>query len=198
MTYQWRNVIPGSKRQGLFVHVPRTGGRSLLRVFNCPSSHYPAAEHRRRIPKDVWDSLWKFAVVRNPWDHYVSMWLCSHGRGNPADVRDEIPAFRRWITDGGIGLKVWGGIARVNALDQLAFVADKEGEILLDRVYIFPQLQDAADDAHKILGTRKAEVPYVGKSPRLHYREYYDDECRQAVAAWRKAEIKRFGFKFTK
>ena len=196
MTFRWRNVIPGQKRSGLFIHVPRTGGRALLRIFNCPSSHYPAAEHRRRIPKDVWDSLWKFAVVRNPWDQYVSMWLCSHGRGNPDDRHGEVPVFRRWIADGGLSLKVGGGSERVRALDQMAFIADGDGKLLIDRVYIFPRLQDAADDAHKILNTRAAEVPHVGREPRLHYREYYDDESRRAVANWRKAEIKQFGFKF--
>lgn len=78
----------------VFIHLPRTGGFSITQALasrimalgdltvvtsglnnSGPQgwwTHSRACELRNHIPH--WDSLWKFAVIRNPWDMVASRW----------------------------------------------------------------------------------------------------------------------------
>lgn len=67
----------------LHVHIPRTGGESIRYamamestnyVINEPRIHASANEIRDFIGKRHWQDYYKFAVSRNPYEWYVSLW----------------------------------------------------------------------------------------------------------------------------
>lgn len=82
--------------QILFVHNPRTSGTSIRRALlrGTDPNHelqFPAAlpdmgkhafpyqikkkmQTSRFIPADTWDNVFKFSIVRNPWDRMVSLY----------------------------------------------------------------------------------------------------------------------------
>ena len=85
----------------LYIHIPKTGGTSITKALspcldNVITEQHPVykrnpeygkeynkvlnfklsrAEHFQRvIGGKPFDKLWKVAIVRNPWDRYVSNW----------------------------------------------------------------------------------------------------------------------------
>jgi hypothetical protein len=59
-------------RKALFVHVPRTAGSSIaVGLYGRKISHHSAA-YFKSIDPNGFDSCYKFAFVRNPWDRLVS------------------------------------------------------------------------------------------------------------------------------
>ena len=67
----------------LHVHIPKTAGSSIqaaIRVHtndfaqHIPRMHLPANKIRTMVGEHRWDFYYKFAVVRNPFEWYVSMW----------------------------------------------------------------------------------------------------------------------------
>jgi len=73
--------------QVLFVHCPRTSGTAIRRSLLLGADpnaraqwppdlgkHAFASQLRERIPAEVWETRFKFAVVRNPWDRLVSLY----------------------------------------------------------------------------------------------------------------------------
>jgi hypothetical protein len=65
----------------IFFHIPKTGGRSIKATFGFKESkrdrrlsHYLPETAREVIFQDTWHHYWKFCVVRNPWDRFVSLY----------------------------------------------------------------------------------------------------------------------------
>lgn len=69
-----------------FIHLPRTGGSSICRIFGLKDSHAPWQQKWDNNP-DFRKDEFVFSVIRNPWDLAVSVFekFC-HGRnGNFQD-----------------------------------------------------------------------------------------------------------------
>lgn len=50
--------------------------RIPLKYYN----HMPAAECRRRVGEDIWNSYKKISIVRNPWDYAISYYYWNKGK----------------------------------------------------------------------------------------------------------------------
>lgn len=62
------------KYNAIFIQIPRTGCGSINSILNQTGGHREASWWKKHT--DEWDKRFKFAVVRNPYDRFVS--LCSH------------------------------------------------------------------------------------------------------------------------
>jgi hypothetical protein len=65
-----------SKEYGIIhVHIPRTAGHFVLDLFNIPNNvkHISAQKIKDKHPIE-WERYFKFTIVRNPWDRYLSIW----------------------------------------------------------------------------------------------------------------------------
>ena len=68
------------KHQCIFIHIPRTGGTSIEHWFlnhtmgnkNLPLKHLTAPQ-AKLIYKDYWNDYYKFSIIRNPYNRFVSM-----------------------------------------------------------------------------------------------------------------------------
>ena len=56
----------------VFVRIPRTGSTSICKALNNYPDHKTAARWKERYPD--WDRRFKFTIVRDPYDRFVSMW----------------------------------------------------------------------------------------------------------------------------
>src|SRR5271169_1046605 len=65
-------------RRLIFVHIQKTGGNSISTAFgenpDCSEKHFFASDLRELYGVDVWNTYFKVAFVRNPWDRLVSWW----------------------------------------------------------------------------------------------------------------------------
>src|ERR1700730_61148 len=74
------------RRKLLFIHIARTGGSSIEESLvqedwwkiDPTTKHLSASQARRRYGEEVWRDYTTFAIVRHPWDRFVSMWTIGY------------------------------------------------------------------------------------------------------------------------
>jgi hypothetical protein len=81
-------------------------------------------------------------------------------------------------------------------LTQADWVCDEQGRIMVDYIGRFENLQQSWDDICSALHREKSLLPHVKKSSRGKFRDYYDDESREIIAACFRPDIELFGYTF--
>lgn len=186
----------------LFVHVPKTGGNSVqdalreysadsfvclaphqdgIERFELRSSHFPATvkhttlyDYKRSYPPRLYERLFKFSIVRNPWERCVSHYFSPH-RGpiawNPA-------AFLDFITS-----------SAVRPFDEYA------DPVALDCVLRFEALECEFKRLCAYLGLPNISLPRRNSGPGYgDWRDYYDLTTAKCVARRFASEITWFGY----
>jgi hypothetical protein len=145
------------------------------------------------VAPDVWNAYFKFAFVRNPWDRLVSWYhMCVQTpTANPFAryIKDNAPTFDDFLK------KTTTGMAERTTRNQLDYVTDERGEIIVDFVGRYERLGDDFARIEDRLGFR-AELPHVNRSAHEDYRKYYTDETRDIVSQRFAKDIRHFGYAF--
>lgn len=196
------------KHKFLFIHTPKTGGNAIQSALLpytedkrvCINArqdgierfeirrddftvhkHFTLAEYAKALPKDVFTNLFKFSVVRNPWDRAISFYFSPHrGSGLVWDREKFIQLLAAMHTD--------------EHYITLANVACP-----LDYVLRFEHLATDFSTLVSKLGLPSLELPRRNQSidkPFMDYRKYYDSELQQQVAAKFASTIANFGYSF--
>ncbi|PHP64859.1 hypothetical protein CSC94_21985 [Zhengella mangrovi] len=200
----------------LFIHIPKTAGSSIRRVLepHCLKpektqlrrllSHLPVPEDpekawlrthdtalwaRMKLPRDVFERSLKFAVVRNPYDYAVSYF--EFQRSNPASTRyekaqgEDFPAFLRRMERKN----------RIKGIRQAAWVTDRSGRIIVDRILHFERLDEEFPALLEELGIEApSALPHVNTTERKDFRAYYDDETRRMATELFLRDLTLFGY----
>jgi hypothetical protein len=139
------------------------------------------------LPPEAYNSLFKFAFVRNPWDRLVSRYahlLRSKDRRRHSFISglEKFEDFLRWE------------IQRDSA-NQYPYVTDAQGKTIVDFIGHYETL---ADDFAKVCARLKiqAELPHANVSDHRDYRTYYTPETREFVAKRFKRDVEMFGYDF--
>ena len=149
--------------------------------------HSTAAVLQEHLPAAVFDDLYKFAFVRNPWDmlvsyfHYVQQSPSHHRRrsvGKQADFADYV---RYEI--------------RRNKISQTRMLVDGRDRLLVDFVGRFESLVSDFNWVCTRIGI-DAALPQVNRSQRGDYRDLYTDRLASLVGRHFAADIDRFGYTF--
>lgn len=150
--------------------------------------HFTAQEIRHEMPDDAFDTAFKFAFVRNPWDWQVSNYAYAlhapaHGQH---DVIQELGSFDAYIRYQ----------YEEQAPSQSSFLDGDAGEELVDFVGRFETLEADFQTICAKIGV-KAELPFLNASKRRKdWRSYYTDETRDLVADLFAQDIERFGYRW--
>jgi len=195
------------QKRFLFVHIPKTGGNSIQSILRHYSEdqvvtlhphqdgverfeirnrsykikkHSPLAIYRAVLGSNQFQSLYKFACVRNPWDRMVSYYF-TPGRKKEWDAN----SFERVILE---------------ALSVSDYLRLTEGEAdpfsNVNRVLRFESLEEDFRSVCSDRAIRSGSLPKYNRSEREHYSRYYDDRLRELVKQRFAAEIERFGYTF--
>jgi len=185
------------KHKFIFVHVSKTGGTSIEHALNPNVSldysnnshttgntsfkdkHWSPLQYKKEYPTE-YESYFKFAFVRNPWDRLVSnyKWLVFIGKIHTS--------FEDWIID-----PTWG----FNAYLYTKMLHDNNGN-MIDFVGKFENLQEDFNTVCNKIGLTQRELPHKNKTNHKHYTEYYNNETRQLVAEKYAKDIEYFDYKF--
>ena len=198
----------------LFCHIGKTAGSSIanaLAPFSHPMKkdriskirsrlalpqkpenvyfpvHSSCAYAAKRLPDELYEGLFKFAIVRNPWDrivslyHYILMNEKHHRHAKVSAMRD-FDAFVRYEAKRG---KFF--------LHQSLCGAD--GELVVDFVGKFENLSSDFDRICKKLDI-SASIPHKNKSVHKPYQEYYSKEAEDIVSQVWKRDIELFDYRF--
>jgi hypothetical protein len=207
----------------LFVHIAKTGGTSIraalrpykwkdpyrLPLFLCSrlsslTQHRLGCKFPRHakiiaayeiLPREFFDSLYKFAFVRNPWDLQVSSFHhILRERPHLMAGMNEFETFLRWKLDPG---RRYQFHIDTSIELQSDYLIDLRGNVLVDFVGRYERLEDDFQQACRHIGIHPPKLPHKRRAKnRTSYRQYYNDKTAQLVADHFKRDIELFGYDF--
>lgn len=191
-----------------FVHIPKTAGTSI--------GHWLKDVGSNSFQKDWYDhpsiemiraecgTNFSFAVVRNPWDLFVSVY---HDLQNPNKLHkdydnnywkdfvkdsnqyDEWPSFDEWLStikDFKLFPDAWWSVTT----QQTAWI--KSG---VDLVIKMEELDSKFSIIQEMLNSNKP-LGIENTTSHLHYREYYSNQSKEIIERLCKDDISRWGYTF--
>jgi hypothetical protein len=208
----------------LFVHIAKTGGTSIRNAlwrykwtdpyripqFLCSrlsamAGHKIGAKFPRHakliaakemLPSEVFERLFKFAFVRNPWDLQVSSYHHIR-RERPQLIThiDSFEAFLRWKLDPARPPQYHADMSTELQSD---YLIDLHGRRIVDFIGRYEFLAEDFEEACRRIGIRRPDLPHARKAVdrRKDYRSYYDDATAQWIADHYRQDIEAFGFRF--
>jgi len=210
------------EKKAVFVHIPKTGGISVTHAIlphivgyetsgqigklspelknrfeirnaqkHEQAKYYVSKKHLTGVQ---WNAYYKFAIVRNPWDRAVSEFSWRHSLKNGWEPSTNFAEFLDYCQYR-IENKPKRDIYWTHAQPQVDYVCDNKGNIILDTIYRFENLNDAVDDIGKKLGL-SIQLEKHNSSKHKHYTEYYTKEFEKSVmgAHLCKKSGKKFGY----
>ena len=191
-----------------FVDIPRTSSTAIRlafyqrhgKLFGKPSNsqgigrglippHVPAVELRDQLDADIWDGLYKFTIIRNPFERVLSLYLFlqSNGKLSQLPFTDYVKKLVGHEYD-------YHGHYMSNS----GYICDKDGNLLVDDVFRF---EDRAQVMPLI--AKKTSCPELAsggektyQTQHGHYSQYYDASTRKRVEDFFQEDFERFSFHF--
>jgi hypothetical protein len=208
----------------LFIHIAKTGGTSIrsslsywkwtdpyrIPLFLCGKisgltghklgaklpRHAKAIAAKEMLPREIYNRLFKFAFVRNPWDLQVSSYHHirrerSHLIAHLADFE----AFLRWKLS---QERPYQFHIDTSIELQSDYVIDLHGNIIVDFIGRYENLMADFASACSHIGIKPPKLPYERKAAdrRKDYRSYYTDGLAELVAEHFRPDIEMFGYTF--
>ncbi|MCG7985211.1 MAG: sulfotransferase family protein [Candidatus Thiodiazotropha lotti] len=208
----------------LFVHIAKTGGTSVrsalqpLRwrdpwyypMFLCSrfshlSGHRIGTKFPRHsrivaakelLPEDFFNNLFKFAIVRNPWDLQVSSYHhIRRERPHLISHIEDFDHFIRWKLD---PERPYQYHVDTSIQSQLDYLIDLQGKILVDFIGHYENLAEDFKTITTQLKIDSISLPHKrrAKDRSKDYREYYTDDLAELVGTHFKRDIEAFGYRF--
>jgi len=149
--------------------------------------HASAAVLRAWLSEELFERLFKFAFVRNPWDLLVSYW--HYLRSKPGHRRSRIalglPSFAAYVEYE----------IRRGRFSQTSLLCDRRGRLLVNFVGRYESLETDFAFICRRIGI-EATLPRANAGQRGDYRDYYSRALVARVAEAFAADIERFGYRF--
>jgi hypothetical protein len=206
-------MIISALHKFIFVAVPKTGTHSVrqaLRQHMGPKDleqvglfvkkHFPIRElaqlqhgHlslqqiRPYLRPEEWQSFFKFAFVRNPFDRFVS--YCAFMTRDSGQFEGDPKAVMHQML-------AKPPLQHILFQPQNLLVTDAEGQLLTDYIGRVEEMQRSYDEICERIGIPTAELEKVNSSRRKDYRDYYDQPLIDGVAKLYARDLELFGYQF--
>ena len=197
----------------IFIHVYKVAGTSMesvLKKYTLPSyesgttkdwqkagrlawdkkyrRHIKAKEVLSDLGEKTFERFFKFAFVRNPWDWQVSLYeYMLQNKGHPQhDLIKNMANFEEYIE--------W----RVSKemVVQKRFISDNRGNIIVDFVGRYENLQADFQKICAKLGIASEALPHLNRSDRRDYRQYYNERTKNLILEYAREDIEMFCYDF--
>lgn len=167
----------------------------LYTVWETLLLHAKGRDIRKEVPAEIFDSYYKFAFVRNPWDLMVSMYHFIL-REPEAAKHDQVKAlsgfdaFVHWV--GKTPDPFPRGITKL----QKDMLTDSQGKLLPDLIGRYESLDR---DFAQVCARLQIEntLPHLNRSQHRDYRTYYNEETKALIAEHFQPDIDLFGYTFS-
>ncbi len=143
--------------------------------------HSTLSHYKSVLEPDVFESLYKFATIRNPWDRMISFYFSPH-RGVVEWNRNIFIAM----------------VKRLRSLRQFVCSDLKSGKIdsEIDFLIRFENLDEDFSLVCRKLGIPETRLPKRNQSMKNHYSTYYDSELIKIVENKFAEEIEYGNYRF--
>ena len=216
-------MLISHKYKFLFVHIAKTGGTSVratleryrwrdplyLPQFVCSrishlTGHRIGAKIPRHakvicayemLPREVFDGLFKFAFVRNPWDLQVSSFHhIRRERPHYLAGHDDFESFLRYKLD---PARPYQFHVDTSIELQSDYLVDLHGKVLVDFIGRYENLADDFREVCRRIGVPAPALTHKRQAKdRAGYQTYYTEETRALVAEHFAPDIEMFGYRF--
>ena len=212
-------MIVSHRHKFVFFAVPRTGThaiRAALRPFLGPDDweqeglmervrsplptlarirhgHIALRRARPHLPEAVWRSYFKFAVVRNPWDRFVSSCAMLNTQ-NAGYAGNEAVWMKRTLANlrGGVN---HGDFRMLMLLrTQTGLLVDEDGRLGVDFLGRYENLQDSFAAICRRIGLPEQRLPTLNATARSAHDTCYDDELRRLVTDFYRRDFALLGY----
>ena len=206
----------------IHVHIPKTGGKSIatslqqyFKEMKHPhiDAHSTVLEYKNFLESkdnktsDSFQNFLSFSVIRNPYDHMVSVF--HYGKLKNNSNINKYNTFYEFVNGLHNDLKetneeylFFGGkfknnIPRIDA-SQSAFITDENNNLLIDEVIRFENLNENIKPLFKKLDIKINNFPHLGKVKRESesYNQYYNHTSKDIVEYYYKRDFDNFNYKF--
>lgn len=150
--------------------------------------HLGWRETKAALPAPVWDDYFKFAIVRNPWERFVSYCAFMH-RTTGLFAADPRAAMNQVLDNP-------EHRTRVVFRPQHEFICDEDGRPMIDMVGRHEAMQSTFDAICERLDLPRRELERVNASAHGPWRDCYDASLRARVAALYARDIEIFSYRF--
>lgn len=212
------------RHQFLFVHIAKTGGTSVRAalahrrwsdpwywpMFLCSRlshltghriatklpRHAKAIAAKELLPRAIYEGLFKFAFVRNPWDLQVSSFHhIRRERPQYLGGHREFGDFLRWKLDPQRPPQYH---LDTSIELQTDYLIDLHGQLIVDFIGRYESLERDFVEACGHIGIKPPSLPHRRKAEDrgADYRRYYDDKSTELVARHFAPDIQRLGYQF--
>lgn len=218
----------------IMIHIPKNAGTSVgiglgmnyggghLTALELKNNGYPhwEGEHSedklKQVYIDDWDSYFKFAIVRNPFDRVVSnyefiksensFWHMINPDGSkpvwnesicpPKDIHPEYEktsckSFKEVVKEIPRRMENSYGWR-----EQWPFILDENGNNMMDYICRYENIDDYIHGLCSHLDIKYSKLLTLNKSHRRDYKEYYDDETIEIVSNIYKKDLDIFNYEF--
>ena len=215
-------MIVSNKFGYLYVHIPKTGGSSMRSVLNrlrwrdplyymqfiCSrfshwSGHKTGTKFPRHariiaakemLPKPYFDSLFKFAIVRNPWDVQVSAY--HHIKRDHPHLLGKYQSFEDYLKYRFDPARSWDYFIDGLSQPQMSYLVDLDGSVLVDFMGRFERLEEDVRNIFKTLGLDLNLPHHRKEKSRKDYRKYYNLETIELVQTHYQRDIEFLSYSF--
>ena len=177
-------------------------------------AHHRFSQHSRI--RDVFNKeileknadFYKFGFVRNPWSYCLSVFLDKFVAPRMWAVEDTQAKRKELITPENLNKFVTDQFTALEENEltmffdrtQRSYFVDKSGEIAVDHIARFENLNDELDMLCKKLDIPKVEVKSdqqnKGNFEKMSYRDFFDDKTRDLVGEEFEEDIEEFGYSY--
>ena len=207
-------MLISDSHQFVFVHVRKAAGTSLRQILEQVSlpknnqlwykllsrngfavdyhkysfrKHSALIEAEKSMPSEKYQSYFKFAFVRNPWDRLVSEFEYiktqnTHSRHKKLSQM----TFEDYITYQG----------QRAAAHQFNVLCNQQGQLDLDYVGKFENLHESLKYISEKIKLDCTQIPHINKIKKQPFQNYYNKETEKKVAKIWAEDIEAFGYVF--
>jgi hypothetical protein len=207
-------MIVSALHKFIFVAVPKTGTHAVRRAlrehlgpqdleqvglfvtkkFPIPQlarlqhGHLSLQQVRPYLRPEEFDGFFKFAIVRNPFDRFIS-YCAFMTRAQGEFDRDPRGVMRHFAIAA-------PPTHHILFQPQNLLLTDDQGRLLTDYVGRAERMQESYDEIARRIGIPTTTLQRVNSSKRRDYREYYDAELIERVAEIYARDLELFDYRF--
>lgn len=199
------------KHKLIYIHIQRTGGTAIERLFVKQDQWYIKSEHKhllasqaKKVYKDYWNDYFKFSVIRDPWARTTSWMKFAHylhlGKTDQGKINFDNWVKKHTVQDTNVIIENDFRFSDLNELynkekhkDRQVYLNILDEE--LDYICNFDTLKKDITHILKVNNLNSNLGNYF-KKPNISYENYFTEETKQQVNDLYENDIKFFNFKF--
>ena len=159
-----------------------------LALVNVYPPHLTALDWHKKLSATTFDSMFKFAFVRNPWDWQVSLYhyILQDPKHRQHELLKSLGSFGQYLE-----WRVHNGLEL-----QKSYLTDATGRFLVNFVGRFERLASDFQHVCRVLDFKGVTLPHINTSEHRDYRSYYNARGRKLVEEHFQPDIATFGYTF--